>query len=331
MQATRVTRRHLLAAGTGALAGFPSVLRAQTGAWPNRPVRIINPYGPGGTADIMVRPLTEKLERAFGRPFIVENRPGAGGSIGTGVAAAERPDGHALLVSNTGPLAVAPAVFRNLTYDPARAFSWIAMLGGAPILCAVKAGGPVRSLPDYIAAAKAAPEAVTFGSSGIASAGHLAGALFSMEVGAQLLHIPFRSAAEAQQSLLGGNVGSLWDTLAPQAEAVRAGSLLGLAVTSAERVPAVPEVPTVAELGLPAVTSNNWFLLAGPAGMDPAIVARLHQVVAETFAEPATRQRLVNAGIVSLGDPSPEEIGRFVAAEGARWGRVVRAANVQVG
>ena len=328
-------RRRPLLAATAFLA-VPAVVRAQSagggaGAWPNRPVRIVNPYGPGGTSDIMVRPLTERLERAFGRPFLVDNRPGAGGSIGTAAVAAERPDGHVLLVTNTGPLAVAPSLFRNLAYDPARSFSYVAMLGGAPILCAVKGDGPHRTLAAYLAAAKAAPETITFGSSGIGSAGHLTGALFGMEAGAGLLHVPFRSASEAQQSILGGNTVSLWDSAAPNVEAVRAGSLRGLAVTSAGRVAALPDVPTVAELGYPAVTSTNWFLLAGPPGMDPEVVAKLRAVVEENNADATTRARLGNAAIVDLGAPSPAAMRDFVVAEGARWGRVVRAAGVAPG
>lgn len=332
MRIARLSRRSLLAAAPALLAAPASAPAwAQSGAWPNRPVRIINPYGPGGTSDIMVRPLTEKLERAFGRPFIIENKPGAGGSVGTASVAGERPDGHTLLVTNTGPLAVAPALFRSLAYDPRRSFSYIAMLGGAPILCAVKGDSPHRTLADYLAAAKREADSITFGSSGIGSAGHLTGSLFGIEAGASLLHIPFRSAAEAQQSILGGNTISLWDSASPQVEAVKAGLLRGLAITSPQRVEALPDVPTVAEAGFAAVTSTNWFLLAGPAGLDPQVVAKLREVVAENNAEAATRTRLAAAAIVDLGTPPPAEIQAFVASEGERWGRVVRTAGVQPG
>ncbi len=321
-------RRHLLLATPGLLAA-PRIASGQAAPWPNRPVRIINPYAPGGTSDIIVRPLAERLQQRFGQPFVIENRAGAGGTVGTAAAAADRPDGHTLLVSNTGPLAVAPTLFPNLPYDPARAFSWIAMLGGAPIVCAVKGDGPIRSMQDYTATAKRRADEVSFGSSGVGSAGHLTGVLFGMETQTQLLHVPFRGAGEAQQAVLSGQTTSLWDTSGANAAAIRAGSLRGLAVSSAERIAALPDVPTVRELGLPGVVSTNWFVVCAPAGLDPAISARLATALQEILAEPASRERLANVGVVSLGAPSPAEIGAFVAQEGARWGNVVRTAGVR--
>jgi tripartite-type tricarboxylate transporter receptor subunit TctC len=321
-------RRRLLLAAPALLAA-PRPAGSQTAAWPSRPVRIINPYAPGGTSDIIVRPLAEYLAARFGQPFVIENRAGAGGTVGTAAAAAERPDGHVLLVSNTGPLAVAPTLFPNLAYDPARAFTWITLLGGAPIVCAVKGDGPLRSMQDYIGAARREPEAVSFGSSGIGSAGHLTGTLFGMETGTKLLHVPFRGAGEAQQAVLSGQTTSLWDTSGANAAAIRAGTLRGLAVSSAERIAALPEVPTVRELGLPGVVSTNWFVLCGPAGLDGGIAARLAEAVQAFLAEPAQRERLATVGVVPLGRPTPAEIGVFVAQEGARWGGVVRSAGLR--
>jgi tripartite-type tricarboxylate transporter receptor subunit TctC len=323
-------RRTLLSAAAGTLAA-PAALRAQSGPWPNRPVRIIVPYAPGGASDIIVRPLTEGLEKVFGKPFLVDNRAGAGGSVGTGAAAVERPDGHTLLVSNTGPLAIAPALFPNLTYDPAKAFHWVAMLAGAPIACAVKGDGPIKTIQDYVAAAKAKPEAISFGSSGVGTLGHLTGVLFGMEAGVQLLHVPFRGAAEAQQAVLSGNTESLWDTVGANAAAIRAGGLRGLGLSSQARIAAVPDVPTLVEQGFPRVVAINWFLLAAPAGLDPEIAAKLRAAVHEALAAAVVKERLEAAGIVSLGTPTPAEIGSFVGQEGERWGRVVRIAGVKPG
>ncbi|MBK1659694.1 hypothetical protein CKO45_15785 [Paracraurococcus ruber] len=327
-EGTPMLRRTLLSAAALSLAA-PSVLRAQAGPWPNRPVRIINPYAPGGASDIIVRPITEALERAFGRPFVVDNRAGAGGTVGTAAAALERPDGHTLLVSNTGPLAIAPSLFPNLAYDPGKAFSWIAMLAGAPIVCAVKGDGPYRTTRDYLAAAKAKPEAVSYGSSGVGSLGHLTGVLFGLETGAQLLHVPFRGAGEAQQAVLSGNTDGLWDTVGANAAAIRAGSLRGLGLSSEARMAAVPDVPTLVEQGFPAMVAINWFLLAAPAGLDPEIAARLRAAVQEALGAPAAKERLEGSGIVSLGNPGAEAIGGFVAQEAERWGRVVRTAGVK--
>ncbi len=325
-------RRLLLLASSAPTVAVPRLARAQGGgAWPARPVRIINPYAPGGTSDIIVRPLAERLQQRFGQPFVVENRSGAGGTVGSAAGAAERPDGHTLLVSNTGPLAVAPALFPGLGYDSLRAFAWIATLGGAPIVCAVKRDGPIRTMPDYIAQARRGAEEVSFGSSGVGSAGHLTGVLFGMETGTQLLHVPFRGAGEAQQAVLSGQTTSLWDTSGANAAAIRAGTLRGLAVSSAERIAALPGVPTVRELGLPRVVSTNWFLVCAPAVLDPQIAERLGTAVREILAEPASRERLENVGVVSLGAPSPAEIGGFVAQEAARWGHVVRTAGLRPG
>ena len=322
-------RNLILTALAGGLA-VPATLRAQ-GAWPNRPVRIINPYAPGGTSDIIVRPIAERLQQRLGQPFIVDNRAGAGGTIGTAAGASATADGYTLLVTNTGPLAVAPSLFPTLTYDPARAFTWIAMFGGAPIVCAVKGDGPIRTLADYANAARAAADAVSFGSSGVGSAGHLTGVLFGMESRAQMLHVPFRGASEAQQSVLSGATTSLWDTSGANAGAIRAGTLRGLAVSTAQRVAALPDVPTCTEAGFPGVVSTNWFLLAAPAGLDPAIAQRLRAALVETLAETATRERMENVGVVSIGDLDPAAIGRFVTSETEKWTRVVRAGNVRPG
>lgn len=321
-----IPRRQLLAAALASPLAAPALAQ---GAWPNRPVRILNPYAPGGTSDLIIRPLTDRLERAFGRPFVIENKPGAGGTVATAEAARAVADGHTLLVSNTGPLAVAPSLFRSLAYDPGRAFSWVSMLGGAPIVCAVKGDSPLATLADYKAMAARAPETVSFGSSGVGSVGHLTGVMWGMEAGVQMLHVPFRGAAEAQQNVLGGNTTSLWDTSGANAAAIRAGTLKALAVSSPERVSALPEVPTLVQAGFPGSVSTNWFVMAAPAGLDPAIAARLNTELQAGLADAAIKARLESVGVVSLGDLSPARIGAFVAAEAARWAPVVRAAGVQ--
>jgi tripartite-type tricarboxylate transporter receptor subunit TctC len=318
-------RRPLLAAPLLALAA-PRLAFGQA-AWPNRPVRMVNPYAPGGTTDVILRLLAPILERQFGQPFVVENRAGAGGAIGTLAAAQAAPDGHTLLITNTGPLAVSPFLSPPPAYDSQRSFSFITMFGGAPLLCAVAGNGPIRTLAEYRAAAAARAEAVSFGSSGVGSVGHLAGLLWAGEARVSLLHVPFRGAADAEQAILGGNTTSLWNTVGAHVGGVRGGSLRGLAVTSAERIAALPDVPTVIEAGFPGSVASNWFLLAGPAGLPGEIVAKLRTALSATMAEPAIRERWVQLGLVSLGDPSPAEIARFVATEAERWGPVVRASG----
>ncbi|WP_170979400.1 tripartite tricarboxylate transporter substrate binding protein [Roseomonas sp. HF4] len=316
-------RRHLLLAPV--LLAAPAV--HGQGAWPNRPVRIINPYAPGGTSDILMRFLAAGMERAFGQPFVVENRPGAGGAVGTAAAAAATPDGHTLLITNTGPLAVSVSMTPPPAYDPRRSFAYITMFGGAPILCAVKGDGPIRSMADYKAAAAVRPDAASFGSSGVGSVGHLAGMLWAREAGVELLHAPFRGAADAEQAVLGGSTTSLWNTVGAHTGGVRGGSIRGLAVTSETRISSVPDVPTIVEVGFPGAVASNWFLLAGPAGLSAEIVGRIRAHMATAMAEPAARERWANIGMVALGDPTPAEIADFVAREGTRWAPVVRAAG----
>jgi tripartite-type tricarboxylate transporter receptor subunit TctC len=319
-------RRAFLAAGLLAPFAAPAVLRAQ-GAWPNRPVRIINPYAPGGTSDVIVRLLAPMLERRFGQPFVIDNRAGAGGSVGTAAAAAAPPDGYTLLVTNTGPLAVSPFLTPPPAYNAQRSFSYITMFGGAPILCAVKGDGPIRTLADYAVAARAGREAVSFGSSGVGSVGHLAGMLWSREAGVELLHVPFRGAGDAEQSILGNHTTSLWNTVGAHAGGVRGGGLRGLAVTSATRIAVLPDVPTVIEAGFPGSVASNWFLLAGPANLPAPIVEALRGAITTMIAEPAMVERWGTLGLVSLGNPSPAEIAGFVASEAARWEPVVRASG----
>ncbi|NKC30833.1 Bug family tripartite tricarboxylate transporter substrate binding protein [Falsiroseomonas selenitidurans] len=319
------TRRQILAAALATPLAAPALAQAP---WPNRPVRILNPYAPGGTSDLIIRPLTERLERAFGRPFVVENKPGAGGTVATAEGARAMADGHTLLVSNTGPLAIAPSLFRNLAYDPARAFTWVSMLGGAPIVCAVKGDSPLADMAAYKALAAKQAEEVSFGSSGVGSVGHLTGVMWGLEAGVKMLHVPFRGAAEAQQNVLGGNTTSLWDTSGANAAAIRAGSLKGLAVSSPQRIAALPAVPTLAEVGFPGSTATNWFCLAAPAGLDPAIAAKLDAEIRAGLAEAAIRTRLEGIGVVPL-EITAAAMPAFVAGEVTRWGNVVRAAGVQ--
>lgn len=316
-------RRTLLLASP--LLALPRLSFAQ--AWPNRPIRAINPYSPGGTTDVILRVLAPHLERALGQPFIVDFRPGAGGAVGTAQGAGAPPDGHTVLITNTGPLAVAPTLMPNTGYDPARSFTYISMFGGAPLLCAVAANSPIRTLADYAAAARRSREAVSFSSSGVGSMGHLAGVLWQMEARAELLHVPFRGAPEAEQAVIGGNVTSIWNTVGAHVGSLRGGLLRGLAVSSESRVAAVPDVPTVAEAGFPGSVASNWFLLAGPANMPAEIVGRMRTAIAAAVADPAVKERLDGLGLVSMGNPTSEEIAGFVAGEAGRWAPVVRASG----
>ncbi|MBR0656569.1 Bug family tripartite tricarboxylate transporter substrate binding protein [Plastoroseomonas arctica] len=324
-------RRSLLAASLG-VSGLaaPAIASAQ-GAWPNRNVRIVVPFTPGGASDIIIRPVAARLEQMLGRSFVIENRAGGGGAIGAGAVAADRPDGYTFLVSTPAPLILLPQIMTGLTYNPDRAFSYVSLLGGAPIVCAVKGDSPMRTLAEYATAAKAREEAVSYGSSGIGSVGHLTGVLFGMETGARLLHAPFRGAPEAQQAVLGGSTTSLWDTAGANVAAIRAGNMRGLAVSSATRAAALPDVPTAIEAGFPGVVSTNWFLLAAPVGTDSAIIARMDEAVQTILADATIKERLEAAGIVALPRTAPADIAAWVAAEKTRWTPVIRASGAALG
>ena len=319
-----MNRRQLLA--TSPLLATPALVQAQP-AWPNRSVRVIIPFTPGGASDLMMRPVAERLERMLGQSFIIDNRPGGGGAVGVGAAANDRPDGYTLLMSTAGPLVLLPSMMANLPYNPARSFTYISLMGGAPIVCAVKGDGPIRSLADYALAARRSPEAVSFGSSGIGSMGHLTGVLFGMETGAQLLHAPFRGAPEAQTAVLSGTTTSLWDTAAANVAAIRAGTMRGLCVSSAQRAAILPDVPTAREAGFTNVVSLNWFMLCGPAGLPPAIAERLGMAIQEILAEPAIRERMDQVAFVGAEAVPQPELAAWVRSEQARWTPVVRASG----
>ncbi|MCX7931791.1 MAG: tripartite tricarboxylate transporter substrate binding protein [Rhodovarius sp.] len=322
-----IGRRTLLSVPLLAAPGLASRLAAAQSAWPNRPVRIIIPFPPAGASDLLMRPVAERLERVFGQPFVIDNRPGGGGAVGLAAAAHERPDGYTLLLTTPGPLILLPQIQQGLAYSAQRSFTYIALMGGAPILCAVAGTSPIRSLADYAAAARRAPDAVSFGSSGVGSMGHLTGVLFGMEAGVQLLHAPFRGAPEAQQGVLSGAVTSLWDTAAANVGAVRAGTLRGLCVSSPERAAILPDVPTAQEAGFPRVVSLNWFLLCGPAGLPPVVVARLGEAVRAILAEPAIRERLDQSAFVRTEDVPQERLAAWVQGEQDRWAPVIRASG----
>lgn len=322
-------RRSFLIGSTAAAAStaVSAPLRAQA-AWPTKPVRVVNPYTPGGTTEVIMRLMFERLEKAFGQPFVLDHRPGAGGAVGSGYVAGEPADGHTLLISNTGPLAVGPSMFPNLNYDVGKSFSYITMFGGAPIVVAVKGDSPIKTIEDYVAATKKGEDAVTYGSSGPGSVGHLAGVLFMQEARTKFRHVPYKGAPEAQQGVISGEVVSLWDTIGAHAAQIRAGGLRALAVTGPERLALFPQIATLKDLGFPKAVATNWFLLAGPAGLSPEIVAKINDVCQKALLEPIVRERLDGIGLAPLGNLSPAKIQEFVTAEAAMWAPIVKNSGV---
>jgi len=325
MTKMRFPRRALLAGA--ALLAAPSV-RAQ-GSWPDRPVRIIAPFAPGGTADTLGRLIAQDLQQAFGQPFVVENRPGAGGLIGSAMVARSAPDGQTFVISGIASHVIAPAIAANPEFHPLRDFTHVAFLGGPPTVLIVANNVPAHSLAEFIALARGG-QRFAFGSPGAGTHGHLFGVAIAQAAGIEMEHVPYRGGANALSDIMGGSlpVGSF--ALTSAAPGIRGGRVRPLAVTGAQRATAFPDIPTFAELGYPALTGQTWFGLSGPANLPPAIATRLNAEVVRILALPQIRERLTAEGI----EVTPYDVAGFAAFVGAefeRWGAIARAAGLARG
>lgn len=317
------TRR---AAILGLLAA-PGLARAQGGAWPERPVRIIVPFAPGGPSDIVARGLAERLQAAWGQPVVAENRPGGGSTIGTELVARAAPDGYTLLIAASAHV-MNPPVMARIPFDPIRDFTPIINLAFHPMVLAAHPSVGVATLPAFIAAAKARPGGLTMVSSGVGTSSHLVTALFAQAAGIELTHVPFNGAAPAQAAILSGQVQAGFLNATIGVPPVRDGALRGIAVTDRRRWRDLPEVPAMPELGFPDVLAGSWYGILGPAGLPPALRDRIHADMAAALGQPALRQRVMAAGLDPL-DVGPEAFGAQLATELATWSRVVRAAGIR--
>jgi tripartite-type tricarboxylate transporter receptor subunit TctC len=323
-------RRHLLAATAAALLSLP--LFAQT-AWPSKPVRIVVPFAPAGTTDILARALAPELSKAFGQPFIIENKPGAGGNLGADLVAKSN-DGHTLLMGTVGTHAINPALYPKMPYDHVRDFAPVTLVAGVPnvlVMNPAKAEAMgIQSVPDLIRYARANPGKLNMASSGNGTSIHLAGELFKTMTGTFMVHFPYRGSGPALLDLIGGNMDLMFDNLPSAMPQIKAGKLKALAVTSAERSAAVPELPTVAEAGpLKGYEASSWFGLLAPAGTPADVVSRLQQETAKALGSPALKERLLAQGAIPSG-MSPADFARLIAAETKKWAEVVKASGAKV-
>jgi tripartite-type tricarboxylate transporter receptor subunit TctC len=321
------TRRRRFALGALLAAAAPVAGRAQPAAeWPARPVRFVVPYPPGGPTDIMGRAVAQALARDLPQPVVVENRAGAAGAIGTEAAARAAPDGSTFLV-NASAHVIVPHMVR-VPYDALADFAPVTNIASVPLMLVVTPGLPVRSVAELVAHAKANPGRLSFASSSNGGAPHLAGELFKLMAGVDMAHVPYRGSGQAVPDLIAGNVQVMFDSMPSSAGAVRDGKLRALAVTTAGRQPAFPELPTVAEAGVPGYEISTWYGIWAPAGTPAAVVARLHAAVASALRGAEARERMAALGAVPVAD-SPEDFARFVRAEHGRWGRLVRDARIK--
>jgi tripartite-type tricarboxylate transporter receptor subunit TctC len=310
----------------GALFSFSYPAAAQS--WPAKPIRIIVPYTPGGTADGLGRMVAQKLTESLKQTFIVDNRPGAGGVIGADLVAKAVPDGYTLVVSGVASHAIVPSLSKKVPYDPIKDFTHIALFGGPPNVLVVSTNVPSQGLKEFISYAKSNPGKLTYGSPGNGSQGHLFGEQLKQLAGINLVHVPYKGASPAVTDLIGGHIDAVSSTLSSAAGQIRAGKARGLAVSSTTRVPEFPNVPTFSEMGFPELTAVTWFSLSGPAGMPKEIVQRLNKEVRQILQLPEVREKL-QVEAIEPGNLDPEAFTAFVAKEIKRWEPVVRASGVQ--
>jgi tripartite-type tricarboxylate transporter receptor subunit TctC len=295
--------------------------------YPTRPIRIIVPFGPGGGSDIVGRILGQALAEKFGQPVVIENKPGAAGTIGNEFVARADKDGYTLGIMTAGQI-IAATINKSIRYDTLTAFEPVAMVASGSFLIVARPDFPPSTVKELVAAAKAEPGKIVFASPGFGATQHFAAELFKLSAGVNMLHVPFRTSPEAVTALLGRQVDVLFDTVPALIGQVQSGKLKVLAVTGKERFPAVPDVPTAIESGvLPDYNVTSWYGVFGPSGIPPAVVAKLNKTLNEIIAEKAVAESLTRAGVVVQGS-TPEAFGKFMADEFVRWNKVREAAGI---
>jgi len=308
------------------LAGLARPARAQP-AWPDRPIRFVIPYPPGGSTDVVGRLVGNALAEQLGQPVVIENRGGATATIGSLAVSQARPDGYTLLLSNIASHAIAATLFRSLPYDPVRDFTHIALLVTTPTILVVNKDFPARTLADVVRLSQSAPGGLDMASSGTGSSNHLLLVRFAELTGAKLNHVPYRGGGPAMTDVIAGTVPMMSDTLPSALPHLRGGAVRALAVSGPERSPLVPEVPTFRESGVDLI-NLPWYGLSGPAGLDPAVRDRLAAAVRQVLEAPALRARLEELGSAP-GNLGPADYTKLVAEEVGRWAPVVRASGAQ--
>jgi len=309
-----------------ALALFAGTALAQ--AYPAKPIRMIVPFPPGGGTDIAARTIANKLSEDVKWTFVVENKPGAGGNLGVEQAVKSPADGYTLVIGQTSNLAINPALYAKLPYDPLRDLSPVALIVSAPVVFVVAASSRYTSLGDLLAAAKTDPGGVTFASPGNGTVSHLAGELLQRAAGVKLTHVPYKGASQALTDTLGGQVQSFMSSVPSALSQIRAGRLRAIAVSSATRARELPEVPTIAEAGYKGFGASTWYGLLAPARTPAPVIARLNAEVNRALKTPEVRERLAAEGGEALGG-SPEQFASFLKAEHAKWGRVVKESGAK--
>lgn len=317
------------AASAAVAAGAQSPAGADAVSYPVRPIRFICPLAPGGSVDIASRAIAQKLSESLRQQVVVDNRSGGGGNIGAEIASKAPPDGYTMVMGSSSTFGVNPTLYRNLKYDAIKDFSPVSMVSFAPNVLVVHPTVPANSVKELVALAKAKPGQLSFASSGTGGAPHLAGELFKMVAGVDIVHIPYRGTGQAVADLLAGQVPMSFGTALALLQHIRGAKLRALAVTSHGRIAALPEIPTMAEAGLPGVEVTSWNGVLVPAGTPRPIVNKLSREIVRILSSPEMKERMSVQGAVASGN-TPEEFGAYIKAEIAKWGKVVKAAGLRV-
>jgi len=328
MPSSRIPARRAIANVLLALAcalALPAI--GQT--FPSKPAKLVVPFPPGGPLDTTGRAIAQKLGEAWGQSVIVENKAGAGGNIGADYVAKSPPDGYTIVMGALSTHAVNPSLYPKMPYDAKKDFAPITLVAITPNVLVVNPSLPVHSVKELIAYAKAHPGKLSFGSGSIGSAGHLAGELFKVDTGVDMVHVPYKGAAPAMQALLAGDTQIMFDNLASAMSQVKAGKLRALAVTTAQRSKLAPDLPTMAEAGVPGFDISTWFGLLAPAGTPPDVIAKWNAGVTKILSSPEMRERLEAQGAEATPD-TPEEFARFIDRELVKYAKIVKASGAKV-
>ena len=317
----------LICALSAAICVVPTA--AAQSPYPSKPIRFVVPYPAGGPLDTIARLLSQKVSESVKQPVIVDNKPGAGGNIGADLVAKAAPDGYTILMGAVATHAINPALYASIPFDPVRDFVPVTQIASTPNVLVVHPSIPAGSVREFIAYAKQNPGKLNFGSGSTGSAGHLAGELFKSMAGVDMTHVPYKGAAPAMQDLIGGQIQLMFDNLASSLGQVRAGKVKALAVTTAKRTALAPELPTVAESGLPGFDISTWFGVFAPAGTPREALDRLHAEFTRALAAPDVRQRILALGAEPVGN-RPEEFAAYIRDEAAKYARLVKASGAKV-
>ena len=314
------------------LAAIAALLVAFTAAaaeddYPNHPVKIVVPFAPGGSTDVVARILADKLQGELKQPFVIENRPGAGGNIGADVVAKSAPDGYTLLMGTTGVLAINNYLYKDMPFDPQRDFAPVSYTSLITNILVVNANLPVKNVQELVALAKAKPGELTFASSGAGSSTHLSGELFKSMTGTEIVHVPYKGSSQAITDIMAGHVTMLIDNAPSSMPFVQQGKLRALGVTSLKRMPTLPDVPTIDESGVKGYESLSWSGIVAPAATPKPVIMKLNAAIERVLAMPDVKKKFADLGVDAVGGP-PENFAHHIRAESEKWGRVVKTANI---